>query len=242
MATDNTHTFHYAGRSIQINVLDILAVATDVIVNSVNTNLLHEGDQSAKIAAAAGVQLGYECEQLIREYGEFESGMAVYTSAGDLSFKGIVHVVAPWMGEGNEQAKIERAVTNCLLLCEANNWCSIAMPAISTGRRSVPVTTSANAIARAIVRFWDARMETAVESVVLCLQREHVDIFVTAVNLVNAGPPHDNNKLQIETASVRANDAANASQDDMVTGIVELSDDEIAGVDDESISDWFKKT
>jgi len=132
--------FLYGDRELWVGINDLLTAEVEVIVNPTNSGLSHSGGLAAQILAAAGEELADQSAQLIQEYGSIESGMAVYTTAGHLSYKAIIHAVGPTMGEGDEQHKIEQAVSRSLLLCEANDWSSIAFPAISCGVYGYPIT------------------------------------------------------------------------------------------------------
>ena len=131
--------FLFGDRELILKVSDLLSAPVDVIVNPSNTGLSHGDGLAGQILQYAGEVLQKESDQLIREYGQLESGMAVYTTAGQLPYKAIIHAVGPKMGEGDEQEKIELAVSRSLKLCEINEWQSVAFPAISTGVFNVPV-------------------------------------------------------------------------------------------------------
>ena len=161
--------FLYGDRVLQLQVLDILKSPVDVIVNPANGALVHGGGLALKIQNAAGEELEQQSKTLIKEYGVLDSGMAVYSSAGKLPYKAVIHAVGPRMGEGDEQAKLEKVFLRSLLLCETNDWSSIAFPAISTGIFRVPVEICATAAFKAITHFWDARSECVVEKIIICL-------------------------------------------------------------------------
>ena len=42
---------------------------------------------------------------------------SVITSSSSLPCKGIMHMVGPRMGEGNEDYKLRKAICNCLVIC-----------------------------------------------------------------------------------------------------------------------------
>jgi len=142
--------FLYGDRVLQLQICDILKAPVDVIVNPANGALMHGGGLALKIQDAAGSELEKQSRLLIAEHGELESGMAVYTSAGNLPYKAVIHAVGPIMGEGYEQDKLEQVFSRSLLLCETNDWQSIAFPAISTGVFRVPVNICAQACYKAI--------------------------------------------------------------------------------------------
>lgn len=218
--------FLFGDRELVIDTGDILEMEAEVIVSSCNGSLTHEGGVSRHINQGAGVELNKQCSRLITEYGHIDSGMAVYTSAGKLAFKSIIHAVGPCMGEGEEQRKLEQAISRSLQLCEINQWHSIAFPAISTGHFNVPVSICAQAFFRSITRFWDARHESDVEKIILCLTQNKFDTFVSAFR---------EDALESEHQETREQDASPQQ-----AGEVDLSDMQDEDLHDDDMQDWFK--
>lgn len=216
--------FLYGDRELRLEIGDLLKAEVEVIVNPANGGLSHEGGLAAQILTAAGDELATQSTQLIQEYGRIESGMAVYTTAGHLPYKAIIHAVGPTMGEDDEQHKIEQAVLRSLLLCETNDWNSIAFPAIGTGFFNVPIETCAQAFFRSITHFWDARQESAVEKIIICLTEDKFRPFFNAFREDAINPPEEQNALKAPKE---------------VVGYIVLNEEELADVDDE-IADWFK--
>jgi O-acetyl-ADP-ribose deacetylase (regulator of RNase III) len=216
--------FLYGDRELWMGVNDILTAEVEVIVNPANSELTHSGGLAAHILAAAGDELASQSAQLIREYESIESGMAVYTTAGHLPYKAVIHAVGPTMGEGDEQRKIEQAVSRSLLLCEANDWHSIAFPAISTGFFNVPIEICAKAFFRAITHFWDARQESAVEKIFICLTNENFRLFFDAFREDAIAEPTEQNTSMTPKEAI---------------GYIALNEEEVTEIDDE-IANWFK--
>ena len=216
--------FLYGDRELRLEICDLLNADVDVIVNSANDALTYDGGLAIQILAAAGNILATQSIQLIHEYGRIESGMAVYTEAGHLPYKAVIHAVGPKAGEGDEQRMIERAVSRSLLLCETNDWSSIAFPAISTGFYNVPIETCAQAFFRSITHFWDARQETAVEKIIICLTENKFRPFFNAFRDDAINSPEEKTALPESKEAV---------------GYIVLNEEESAIIDDE-IADWFK--
>ena len=218
--------FLYGDRELWIGICDLLATEVDVIVNPADTQLSHKDGLAGVILAAAGENLDAQRKQLIQEYGQIESGMAVYTTAGNLSYKAIIHAVAPLMGEGDEQHKIEQAVSRSLLLCETNEWNSIAFPPLGTGFFNVPIDVCARAFFRSITHFWDARHESAVEKVMICLEQENFRPFFDAFR-------DDAITTTEETPKI-------TTQKEEAIGYIDLDEADIADLADDEMADWFK--
>jgi len=222
--------FLYGDRVLQLQIFDILKAPVDVIVNPANGSLVHGGGLALKILNAAGDELEQQSKTLIAEHGELESGMAVYTSAGKLPHDAVIHAVGPMMGEGDEQHKLEQAFLRSLLLCEANDWSSIAFPAISTGVFRVPVAVCAKASFKAITHFWDARSDCALEKIIICLTQNNFDEFFNAFREESF---EDSDIKGIKPVSL-----ANESGEENV-GYIEIDENQISK-DDNEIDDWFK--
>lgn len=219
--------FLYGDRELRIGVSDILQAPVEVIVNPANGGLYHGGGLAAKILQAAGEQLQIDSDRLIQEYGVLESGMAVYTDAGNLPYRAIIHAVGPMMGEGNEQYKLEQAILRSMLLCEANDWKSIAFPAISAGVFRVPIEICAAAFFRSITHFWDARQECALEKIMICLTERHFQAFFDAF------------REDANTTESSAKPVATPETKEKPVGYIELDESEV-NRDSTDIDDWFK--
>ena len=222
--------FLYGDRVLQLQVLDILKSPVDVIVNPANGSLMHGGGLALKIQNAAGKEFEQQSRKLIAEHGELESGMAVYTTAGQLPYAAVIHAVGPIMGEGYEQDKLEQVFSRSLLLCETNDWQSIAFPAISTGVFRVPVPICAQACYKAITHFWDARNSSAVEKIIICLTENNFDSFFSAFREKSFDKLSPTEEMPLG--------AANTSDEER-TGYIEINEDDLPEQDDE-IQDWFK--
>lgn len=219
--------FLFGDRELLLVAGDLLSAPVEVIVNTANHDLSLEEGLASQLRQYAGNHLQTESEQLIREYGPIDTGMAVYTSAGELPYKAIIHAIGPQMGEGEEQRKLEQAISRSLQLCDMNEWRSIGFPALGTGKLEIPVAICAQAFYRAITRFWDARHDCAVEKVMVCLRPQRFRSFFDAFR------EHGIGSEEAEATPMQATD-------EDVIGEVELGEAEIAELDDADINKWFK--
>lgn len=217
--------FLYGDRELRLEIGDLLSAEVDVIVNPANSWLSHDRGLAAQILSAAGDLLATQSSRLIEEYGQIESGMAVYTDAGNLPYKAVIHAVGPTMGEGEEQRKIEQAVSRSLLLCETNDWHSIAFPAISSGYANVPIETCAQAFFRSITHFWDARQESAIEKIFICLTNEQFRPFFDAFR----------EEAMYEPVAPNISDTPKKE----AVGHIVLNEEDLTD-NDGDIADWFK--
>ena len=134
---------------------DITTLEVDVIVNAANPSLLGGGGVDGAIHRAAGPALLAACKQVLQQQGECPPGHAVITIAGDLPASAVIHTVGPvWHGGDRMEAQtLADAHKNSLQLAAANNYRSIAFPAISTGVYGYPKEEAAEIAVRTVTAF-----------------------------------------------------------------------------------------
>ena len=128
---------------------DLLAQPVDAIVNAANGHLAHGGGVAALISRAAGPLLQQESNHLVEKSGILKTGTAVVTTAGKLPFKGVIHAVGPRFGEGDEEAKLMKALNAAFKLANDRGWETVSFPAVSAGIFAVPLEICARAYVRA---------------------------------------------------------------------------------------------
>lgn len=229
--------FLFGDRELIIKVADLLAAPVDVIVNPANGSLSHGGGVAGQIVQQGGDVIQEESNLFIQEHGMLESGMVAFTSAGRLPYKAIIHAVGPVMGEGDEQRKIQQAVSRSLQLCDMHDWKSVAFPAISAGIFGVPIELSARAFFRAITSYWDARIDIPPETIIICLTEENFKPFFNAFQ-------EESKKINYQHKDDAVNSRPLAIKQrpdtELPVGIVDLSDDDISELAGDEMSDWFK--
>ena len=113
---------------------DLLDQQVEAIVNAWNRNvipwwlLLPQGVSGA-IKKRGGLQPFRE----ISKHGPMPLGSAVLTSAGRLSFKGIIHVAGINLLWRASEYSIRESVMNALHVAEENAFSSLAFPVIGAG-------------------------------------------------------------------------------------------------------------
>ena len=233
-----TMQFLFGDRELIITVADLLAAPVDVIVNPANGGLSHGGGVAGQIAQQGGDVIQQESDLFIKEHGMLESGMVAMTTAGLLSYEAVIHAVGPKMGEGDEQRKIQQAVSRSLQLCDMHDWKSVAFPAISAGVFGVPINISAQAFFRAITSYWDARVDMPPEKIIICLTENNFQPFLHAFRQESfardGGKDEGENKKMDEVMQKNNVDA------EPEAGIVHLSEEDISSLDDDAVNDWFK--
>ncbi len=129
---------------------NLLDEPVDAIVNAANGHLAHGGGVAGVISRAAGPAFQQECDLLIQKQGPVPTGAAVVTTAGQLPFKGVIHAVGPRQGEGDEEAKLYRAMTTAFACAKERGWSSLSFPAVSSGIFAVPLEVCARAYLKAM--------------------------------------------------------------------------------------------
>jgi len=153
----------------KVGVRDLLGAPVDAIVNPANSGLSHGSGLAAVISSEAGPKLERHSDQIIKKHGQIPVTKAVATTAGNLTFKGVIHAVGPRNGDRDEQQKIEQTILNCLGAAHVKGWKSIAFPAISTGIFMIPKEACALAFRNAIEVFWSRYPNSPVKLIFLCL-------------------------------------------------------------------------
>jgi len=237
-------SYLFGNRELIILVGDILSSSTDVIVNPANTGLSHGGGLAGQISLAAGESLQQECNEIIKTYGMLDTSEAVFTHAGLLPFKAIIHAVGPRMGEGSEQQYIEEAVTNCLKICDDHQWKSIALPAISTGIFSVPLHYCALAFYQAINNYWSIHTDSHINQIMVYLGEQHFNDF-SAVFESQINQDEATIHLLFADPLIRMGDLEEEDNTPS-TGYIDLSDDNESRKKSDNdnkivdqIDDWF---
>lgn len=146
---------------------NLLEEPVDAIVNAANGHLAHGGGVAGVISRAAGPALQAESDRLVAERGPFSTGSAVVTGAGKLPFKGVIHAVGPRYGEGDEEAKLTKALAAAFQCAREHGWQRVSFPAVSAGIFSVPPDICARA-------YLKAARTAGLRNVRLCLRDQPV--------------------------------------------------------------------
>jgi len=161
---------------------DITKVEIDGIVNAANTSLLGGGGVDGAIHRAGGKSILEECVKIRNKQGGCKVGEAVFTSAGKLNAKYVIHTVGPrWNnGKSDERNKLENCYKNILRIGEELNLKSIAIPNISTGIYRFPKSEAAKIAVNTI-----KNCETSIIEKILfvCYDDENFNIYKTILHL-----------------------------------------------------------
>ncbi|ADO45962.1 Appr-1-p processing domain protein [Hydrogenobacter thermophilus TK-6] len=137
----------------------LLDVEADVIVNPANSLGIMGGGVAGVIKKAGGSII--EKEAMLK--APISVGSAIFTSAGRLKFKGVIH--APTMEEPvmeTTEEKVRKAVRAALELADNMGFKSIAIPGMGTGIGRLPKGVAAKAMMGEIVNFIPINLEKVV--------------------------------------------------------------------------------
>lgn len=167
-----------AGQTIQIVQGDITTEEVDAIVNAANEYLQHGGGVAGIISKKGGSTIQKESNAWVSQHGRVSHARPAWTSGGHLPAKYVIHAVGPVWGDGDEDNKLELAVTGSLQVADELKCSSIALPAISTGIYGFPKERAAGIIFSAIENYF-AENSSGLKTVKLALyDQPTVDVFL----------------------------------------------------------------
>jgi len=156
---------------------DITKISVDAIVNAANSSLMGGGGVDGAIHRAGGKIIHDECMKIVEKQGGCPTGEAVYTSAGNLPAKFVIHTVGPiWYGgKRNEEDLLKSCYINSLKLAENLNLKTISFPNISTCVYHFPKEKAAKIAIDSVKRFSSKNIETVY---FVCFDEENYQLYL----------------------------------------------------------------
>lgn len=163
---------------------DITTIYVDAIVNAANSSLLGGGGVDGAIHRRGGTQILEECMSIRSKQGGCPTGQAVYTSAGKLPAKYVIHTVGPvWNGgTKNEPKLLADCYINSLRLANVLEVETIAFPNISTGVYRFPKEEAAKIAIESVRKFIELENRTVREIVFVCFDDENFSLYEQLLN------------------------------------------------------------
>jgi O-acetyl-ADP-ribose deacetylase len=157
---------------------DITEIHVDVIVNAANTSLLGGGGVDGAIHRKGGKAILDDCIKIKNKQGGCKVGEAVFTTAGKLPAKFVIHTVGPvWNGGKNQEVELlKNCYTNALKIAQDLGIKTIAFPNISTGIYRFPKQEAAEIAVNTVQHF--ILTENSIEEVIfVCFDDENYEIY-----------------------------------------------------------------
>ncbi|MDH4164269.1 MAG: macro domain-containing protein [Nitrospirota bacterium] len=158
---------------------DLTERDTDAIVNAANSFLQHGGGVAGAIVRKGGKAIQEESDRI----GFVPVGGAAMTGAGSLKARHVIHTVGPRMGEGDENAKLTKAITSVLELAASEGLRSISVPAISAGIFGFPKDRCGEILMRETASYLKQHPDTSLILIEFCIfDREAYGYFAAELN------------------------------------------------------------
>jgi O-acetyl-ADP-ribose deacetylase (regulator of RNase III) len=157
---------------------DITELEVDAIVNAANRSLLGGGGVDGAIHRKGGPAILDACSKIREKQGGCETGEAVFTTAGNLPAKYVIHTVGPvWNGGASgEDELLQNCYYNSLKIAEELGVKEIAFPNISTGVYHFPKQRAAEIAVNTVREF--ASSDSRIEKIIfVCFDEENFGIY-----------------------------------------------------------------
>jgi O-acetyl-ADP-ribose deacetylase (regulator of RNase III)/ADP-ribose pyrophosphatase YjhB (NUDIX family) len=153
---------------------DITELKVDAIVNAANNKLLMGGGVAGVIKRKGGEVIE---EEAVKK-GPIKIGEAIFTSAGNLPSKYVIHAATMGMDFQTDEIKIRNSCKSSLDVAEELKTKSIAFPALGCGVGGFPFLASAKIMAQEVFRHLKERESSHLKEIIFCLfDKEAFDIF-----------------------------------------------------------------
>jgi O-acetyl-ADP-ribose deacetylase (regulator of RNase III)/ADP-ribose pyrophosphatase YjhB (NUDIX family) len=163
-------------RDTEIKIVqgDITQLKVDAIVNAANNKLVMGGG----VAGAIKKKGGKIIEQEAVKKGPIKIGEAIFTQAGSLSVKYVIHAATMGMDFATDEIKIRDSCRNALAIAQDLKIKSIAFPALGCGVGGFALLASAKIMAQEVFRHIREYPSTTLKEIIFCLfDKEAYDIF-----------------------------------------------------------------
>jgi O-acetyl-ADP-ribose deacetylase (regulator of RNase III)/ADP-ribose pyrophosphatase YjhB (NUDIX family) len=147
---------------------DITELEVDAIVNAANNKLVMGGGVAGVIKRRGGKSI----EDEVVKKGPIKIGEAIYTSAGSLKAKYVIHAATMGMDFQTDEIKIRDSCRNSLNVAEELKINSVAFPALGCGVGGFPLLASAKIMAQEIFRYIRENGTPSLREIIFCLYNQ----------------------------------------------------------------------
>ena len=156
---------------------DITELEVDAIVNAANNKMVMGGG----VAGAIKKKGGEIIEEEAVKKGPVKIGEAVFTQAGSLPAKYVIHAATMGMDFKTDEDKIRESCKNALRLAEELKIKSIAFPALGCGVGGFPLLAAAKLMAQEVMKHLREN-NPRLKEITFCLyDKEAYDVFNKSV-------------------------------------------------------------
>ncbi|MCX8174364.1 MAG: macro domain-containing protein [Thermoplasmata archaeon] len=170
--TRDAEQFVVGNLEVLIKQGDITEERVDAIVNAANNHFW----MGAGVAGAIKRKGGSEIEKEAVKKGPVEAGQCIYTSAGKLNARYVIHAAVMGQDLVTDEGLIASATANALKLAETLQIQSIAFPALGTGVGGFEYSRCAEIMLGEVSRF---RPENLKKVVFVLYGQEAFDVFLS---------------------------------------------------------------
>lgn len=158
---------------IKIIQADITELKVDAIVNAANNELVMGGGVAGAIKRKGGKVIEDEAVKK----GPIKIGESVFTQAGSLAAKYVIHAATMGMDYETDEDKIRESCKNALKVAEGLKINSIAFPALGCGVGGFPLLASAKIMSQEVFRHIKEDGTQLKEAIFCLYDKEAFDTF-----------------------------------------------------------------
>jgi O-acetyl-ADP-ribose deacetylase (regulator of RNase III)/ADP-ribose pyrophosphatase YjhB (NUDIX family) len=158
---------------LKIEQGDITELKVDAIVNAANNKLVMGGGVAGAIKRKGGKIIE---EEAVKK-GPIEIGQAIFTTAGDLPARYVIHAATMGMDFATDEVKIRNSCRNSLRVAEELKIRTLAFPALGCGTGGFPFLAAAKIMGQEAFRHL-RQAPSKLKEIIFCLyDQEAFDIF-----------------------------------------------------------------
>ena len=149
--------------AIKVIKADITTLSVDAIVNAANNKLLMGGGVAGVIKRKGGESI--ESESVKK--GPIKIGESIWTKAGQLPSKYVIHAATMGMDFKTDQEKVRRSTQSALACAQQLKIASVALPALGCGTGGFPFEHAAKIMVQEVYKH--CAQETSLQEIIFCL-------------------------------------------------------------------------
>ena len=170
-----------AGTNVTVVEGDVTRQQVEGVVNTANEKLQHNEGVATAVVRTGGRVIQEESDTWVREHGPLQPGQAAVTTGGMLQASHVIHAVGPYYTAEDASTLLGDAVKAALAAAKEHGLGSVAMPAISTGKRAFPIAEAAAIMVAAIGDWLEQNPDAFTEVRLVGFSDEHAEVLAAAL-------------------------------------------------------------